>query len=140
MSNSEATPALRLTLVTGVIVALFLALFGRLWFLQVLAGDRYAQLAESNRVQLVVLEAPRGRILGADGQELVKNRPAQTISADKRKLLNGLGEPRDEHAGKVLARLSDLLDMPVDEIVERMNSRKYSPFRPVPIAVDVPAE
>ncbi|MBW3620721.1 MAG: penicillin-binding protein 2 [Actinobacteria bacterium] len=140
MSNNEATSALRLTLVAGVIVALFLALFGRLWFLQVLAGERFAALAESNRVQIVVLEPPRGRILAADGEELVKNRPAQTISAHKRELLNGLGEPRDEQAEKVLARLSQLLSIPVDEIVERMNSRKYSPHRPVPIAVDVPPE
>lgn len=140
MTSNESTPALRLSLVTAIVVVLFLALFGRLWFLQVLAGDRYAQLAESNRLQVVVLGAPRGRILAHDGQELVKNRPAQTISADKKKLLNGLGEPRDETAEKVLDRLSLLLDVPVDEIVDRLNSRRYSPYRPVPIAEDVPPE
>ncbi len=140
MTSNETAPALRLSLVTAIVAVLFLALFGRLWFLQVLAGDRYAQLAESNRLQVVVLGAPRGRILDASGEELVKNRPAQTISADKKKLLNGLGEPRDETAEKVLARLSQLLDTPVDEIVDRLNSRRYSPYRPVPIAEDVPAE
>jgi penicillin-binding protein 2 len=140
MTSNDTTPALRLTLVTAIVAVLFLALFGRLWFLQVLAGDRYLALSESNRVQLVVLEAPRGRILDADGQELVKNRPAQTISADKKKLLNGLGEPRDEQAEQVLERLSSLLDLSVDEILERLNSRRYSPFRPVPIKEDVPAE
>lgn len=141
MTSNETTPALRLSLITAIIVVLFVALFSRLWFLQVLAGQRYADEAEDNRVREVVLEAPRGRILAADGAELVKNRPAQTVSAEPKRLINTVtGEPLDEDAERVLDRLSILLDMEVDEIIARLTSRKYDPLRPVPIKEDVPEE
>jgi cell division protein FtsI/penicillin-binding protein 2 len=42
------------------VIGLFVALFSRLWFLQVLAGDRYVELADTNRLRTVVTEAPRG--------------------------------------------------------------------------------
>ncbi len=139
-SSTDTTPTLRLTMLLGVVVLLLLMLVSRLWFLQVLAGERYAVLADSNRERIVYTEAPRGRILAADGQELVKNRPAQTVSADPRVLLDGSGEPRDEQAAATLEDLSVLLGMPQEDIVERLLSRRYSPFRPVPVKEDVPAE
>lgn len=140
MAQNEPSSALRLTFLSVVVVVLFIALFSRLWFLQVLAGDRYAELAETNRVRIVVTEAPRGNILTADGTELVKNRPALTISAERQRLLDDAGEPRDERAEQVLDRLSSLLELEVAEIVERLSTRRYSPFRPVPIAFDVAPE
>lgn len=132
--------AWRLTFLTVLVIGLFLSLFGRLWFLQVLAGDRYAELAESNRVRTVVTDAPRGRILDRDGQELVGNRPALTISADRQQLLGPDGAPADEQAELVIARLSELLQLPPEEIAERLTSRRYSPFRAIPVAIDVAPE
>ena len=140
MALNEPSSALRLTFLSVVVIVMFIALFSRLWFLQVLAGDRYAELAETNRVRIVVTEAPRGNILTADGEELVKNRPALTISAERQRLLDDSGEPRDDDAERVLDRLSVLLQLDADEIVERLSTRRYSPFRPVPIAFDVAPE
>lgn len=140
MSSTESRPLLRLTLVAAIAMVGFGALIGRLWFLQVLAGDRYASAAEENRVGLLELEAPRGRILAADGSELVKNRPAQTVSAHRSQLLDGLGEPKDETAEAVLSRLEVLLELDRATILERLNSRRTSVFRPVPIAEDVRPE
>jgi penicillin-binding protein 2 len=139
-TNEPTNNALRLTLLTVIVVGLFLALFSRLWFLQILAGDRYSLAAEENRVRTVVTEAPRGRILDAQGAELVGNRPALTISADRQQLLDGNGEPLDEDADRVLRRLSTLLRLDREEIVERLISRRYSTFRPIPIAIDVAPE
>lgn len=140
MAANEANPALRLTMLTAIVAVLFVALFGRLWSLQVLAGDRYEALANTNNVRIVTIEAPRGRILDADGLELVKNRPALTISGDRNVLLNALGEPRSDEADATLDRLAMLLDMPRADIVERLISVKYSPFRARPIAFDVTPE
>ena len=141
MSTPESSnPALRLTVLTVLVAMLLGALLSRLWFLQVLAGDRYAELAQSNEVRTVLTEAPRGRILDRDGEELVKNRVAHTISADRNRLVNAAGEPQDEQAAEVLDRLSDLLELPVDEIITRMTSVRYSPLRPTPIAIDVAPE
>ena len=140
MAISEQSPALRLTFLTVLVMVLFLALFSRLWFLQVLAGDRYVELADTNRLRTVVTEAPRGQILASGGQPLVENRSALTISADRQALLDASGAPRDELAVQVIDRLSTLLRLPEDEILDRLTSRRFSPFRPVPIAVDVAPE
>ncbi|HJW59786.1 MAG TPA: hypothetical protein VJ931_09160, partial [Actinomycetota bacterium] len=50
----------RLTVLSILVAVLFVALSSRLWYLQVLAGERYGDLAEGNRVRQVVVEAPRG--------------------------------------------------------------------------------
>lgn len=139
-SNGDTTPALRLTLLSAVVVVLFVALFSRLWFLQVLAGDRYVDLAESNAERFLVLEAPRGRILSAGGAELVHNRPAQTVSGDPRRLVNGAGAPADDAAAEVIRDVATVLGMSPEEVVEQLSSRRYSPFRPVPIREDVPPD
>lgn len=139
-NTSEQAPLLRLTFLSVMVIALFLALISRLWFLQVLAGDRYVELADSNRLRTVVTEAPRGAILASEGEDLVKNRSALTISADRQVLLDLDGQPRDDEATRVVSRLSELLVIGEDEILERMTSRRYSPFRPVPIAFDVAPE
>lgn len=138
--TSASSTALRLTLLMFVVVALVASLFVRLWFLQVLAGDRYAELAEQNSNKWVMTEAPRGRILDRHGEELVKNRPALTVSADRSKLLTSVGEPRSEEAEAVLDRLTVLLDMPRAEIIDRLMSRRYSPLRAIPIKEDVAPE
>ncbi len=142
MAQQEAASSttLRLTLLILVVVGLLGALFSRLWFLQVLAGERYSELADRNRIRLVLTEAPRGRILDRHGVELVINRPALTVSAYPHRLLDSHGRPKGPEEAAVLDRLARVLRTPRAEIVERMTSRRYSPFRAVPIKDDVPAE
>ena len=55
-------------------------LVGRVWSMQFLSGDEYAQQAESNRTRTVTSVAPRGRILDRNGAELVTNRPSLTVT------------------------------------------------------------
>ncbi|MEX2329122.1 MAG: penicillin-binding protein 2 [Nitriliruptoraceae bacterium] len=140
MSTSETSSVLRLTFLSVVVIALFLALLSRLWFLQVLAGDRYVELADTNRLRQVVTEAPRGDILASGGEQLVRNRPALAVSADRQALVDEDGDPLDAEAERVISRLALLLDLSEDSVLERLTSRRYSPFRPVPIAVDVTPE
>jgi len=141
LSSSDAPDAtLRLTLLGSVALLFLVALLGRLWFLQILAGDRFIELAQSNADRAVYLEAPRGRILAAGGEPLVANRPASAVVIDRQELLDGNGQPRDERAEVVLSDLGQLLGMPVDEILEKLSSRRYSPFSPVPVMEDVPPE
>ena len=133
----ERTTVLRLAFLGGLAALLLAALLARLWFLQVLAGDRFAALADSTRLRTVVSAAPRGHILAADGRELVRNRPALALVADRQRLVDDAGRPRDEESTRVVARLSLLLGIEGDELLDRINDRRYSPFRPVPVAVDV---
>ncbi len=140
MASSEASPLLRLTFLSVLIIALFIALFARLWFLQVLTGDRYVELADTNRLQTVVVDAPRGDILTDQGEALVQNRPALTVSADRQALLDNEGRPLNEEAEVAIGRLAQLLELEHDEVMDRLTSQRYSPFRPVPIAFDVAPE
>jgi penicillin-binding protein 2 len=54
--------------------ALLVAIGARLYSLQVVEAERYALLAEDNRVNLRLIVPPRGRILDRFGVEIVRNR------------------------------------------------------------------
>jgi penicillin-binding protein 2 len=138
--RDDTSALLRLTFLTVLAAALFLALLARLWFLQVLIGDRFVELADSNRLRTVVTAAARGHVLARDGEELVRNRPALALTADRQLLLDGAGRPRDDEAGVVVGRVADLLLLDEDEVLRRMADPRSSPFRPVVIAVDVAPE
>lgn len=57
----------------------FFGLIARLCQLQVLEGEHYARRAERNFIDVVDVEAPRGRIFDAKGRALATNRPAYTL-------------------------------------------------------------
>ncbi|MBM9535969.1 penicillin-binding protein 2 [Desulfobulbus alkaliphilus] len=52
----------------------------RLWFLQIQEGERYSQLADSNRVRALEIVAPRGNIYDRRGREIVTNRPSFNVT------------------------------------------------------------
>ena len=133
----ERSTVLRLAFMAALSVLLLGALLARLWFLQVLAGDRFAELADSNRLRTVVSQAPRGHILASDGRELVVNRPALALSADRQALVDAAGRPRDAQAARTVRRLATLLELDEETLLRRIADVRYSPFRPVPVAIDV---
>ncbi|MDG2033031.1 MAG: penicillin-binding protein 2, partial [Rhodospirillales bacterium] len=49
-------------------------LIGRMYYLQVIEGDRYKTLADENRISLKLLAPPRGRIVDRFGRPLAVNR------------------------------------------------------------------
>ncbi len=122
----------RLTSRYAVMAAIVLTLLGvlalRLWSVQVISGEAYADQANRNRVRQVSTPAPRGRILDRKGRELVTNRTALAVVAAGR-------VAEDE---ELLGRLSALLDVSVIELKEKLRSRKEAALAPRVIAVDVP--
>ena len=60
----------------GVALALFAIIFFRLWYLQVLSGDKFLAQATVNRVRELRIQAPRGKIVDRSGKVLVRNRRA----------------------------------------------------------------
>jgi penicillin-binding protein 2 len=55
-------------------IALFSALVGRMYYLQVVESDRYAMLADENRINLRLLPPMRGNIVDRHGVPLAVNR------------------------------------------------------------------
>jgi penicillin-binding protein 2 len=122
---------LRLSVLGVVIVSLFAVMFARLWYLQVLAAPEFEVAASQNRVRVVTTPAPRGRILDRHGRVLVDNRYANVVTITRDEI---------ENRDAVLGRLSALLRIPVAELRARMANPRYSPYKPVPVAEDVPKE
>src|SRR5437773_5597267 len=124
------SPRLRLGVVGIVVVSLFAALLARLWYLQVLAGPTYRVQADVNRVRTIYTEAPRGRILDRQGRVVVDNKVSDAVVVSREEL----GKHRDE----VLPKLSTLVGIPIADLEKRVDDKRYSPFKPVPVAEDVP--
>jgi penicillin-binding protein 2 len=80
-----------------------LVLLLRLWYLQILEGDRYFTLSTNNRLRLRVVEAPRGFILDRYGEVLVENRPTFDLYATPEDVKN----PQE-----VAATLAGILKVP----------------------------
>lgn len=123
------TSRIRIIVVGVIVISLFSALFARLWYLQVIEGKNYEIAAEGNRVRTVPREAPRGRILDRRGRILVDNRTANVVAVSR----SLVGEERE----RVVAELSNLLRLSVDEIDERLQDFRFADFRPIPVATEV---
>src|SRR5262245_30792946 len=66
--------ALRISILTGIAIAIFSVLFLRLWYVQILSGDKYRAEANDNRIREIRVQAPRGDILDRNGKVMVENR------------------------------------------------------------------
>ncbi|MDP9387099.1 MAG: penicillin-binding protein 2 [Actinomycetota bacterium] len=129
MSTDSAR--LRLSIVGIIVVSLFSALFARLWYLQVMDSDTFQALATQNQVRTVYEPAPRGRILDRQGRPLVENRGYHAITV---KRLDVKDRP------EVVTRLAALLNVSSTELARRIDDPRYSLYKPVPVALDVPEE
>ena len=81
--------ALRVAILGGVAFALFAIVFFRLWYLQVLSGDKFLAQATVNRVREVSIQAPRGRIVDRNGKVIVAKPPLGRRRARPRQAARG---------------------------------------------------
>lgn len=63
----------RLPFLAAFVIVFTVVLFVRLWFLQVVKGDYYYDLAENNRIRPVKIGPPRGIIYDRKGRPFVEN-------------------------------------------------------------------
>ena len=103
--------SLRVAVVGGLGVALFVVLFFRLWNLQVLSGDEYLAEAQNNRTREFKQIAPRGDILDRNGEVLVDNRTSLALQLNTSKLPEDPAEERAE-----LVRLGELSHMSLRKV------------------------
>nr|MDQ6910498.1 penicillin-binding protein 2 [Actinomycetota bacterium] len=114
-----------------VVISLFAALLARLWYLQVLAAPELRVEAQRNSVRLVETEGMRGRILDRKGRVLVGNRVSNAVVVSRQ---SAAKKP------EILGRLAPVLGIPEAELVKRVQDSRFSPFKPIPVAEDVPKE
>jgi len=116
----------RLQFLSALIVLIIAVLIGRAGYLQVYDGEFYARLAEGNRIRIIPAEAARGTFYDRNGELLVTNRPGFAVS------LLPLTEPISP---EVIARVSKLINVPVDEIQRKIDA--HVGFDPIRIKTDV---
>src|SRR3954468_22542507 len=78
--------ALRVSIITGLAVAIFAVLFLRLWYVQILSGDKYRTQANDNRIREIRVQAPRGDILDRNGKVMVANRTELAVEGSPQDL------------------------------------------------------
>jgi penicillin-binding protein 2 len=130
-----------LVLIQLLVVLLFAVLGVRLWYLQVPMSDHYRELAVSNHHQRLIVPATRGQILDASGRALVSNRTELVVSADYHEI-----QGMEDGGEAVLSRLAGVLDVPLEDLRQRMRlcgpevqrpCWPGSPYQPVTLADDV---
>src|SRR5215468_11328603 len=103
--------ALRISILTGIAVAIFAVLFLRLWYVQILSGDKYRTEANDNRIREIRVQAPRGDILDRNGKVLVENRTELAVQVSPEDL-----PPPGPELSRELHRLGDVTGMTTKQI------------------------
>lgn len=105
---------LRLFVVQVLFVSMFVALLGRLFYLQIAAGEKYQLAAEDNQSRDILSPSIRGMILDVHGKPLANNSTALVVSIDHSAL------NRQKDLGKAtLRRLSTLINVSESELWSR---------------------
>ena len=110
----------KIVIISYIIAVVFIFLALRLWQLQILQGNEYRRLSEANMLRIVTIPAPRGIIFDRNGIPLVKNFPYFFASIIP-----------DEFDKSKIHILSKVLNIPEEDILEKLNKPELSPFIPV---------
>jgi penicillin-binding protein 2 len=121
--------ALRVAILGVLVLAVFAALFLRLWSLQVLSSQHYLSEALDNQLRVVRQAAPRGPILDRNGHVLVRSVPSQAATLSLASLPKGDGRDTE------LRKLSMVLHVPMTEIAAKIREHRGDQLTPVTIAV-----
>jgi penicillin-binding protein 2 len=115
--------AFRVAILGGVALVAFAVIFFRLWYLQVLSGDKYVAEAQNNQLRKITVQGPRGEIVDREGRVLVRNRVGLAVKITP----DAFPEDRGERA-ELYRRLARVLDMRPRRIERRVEEQ----FRELP--------
>jgi penicillin-binding protein 2 len=134
----------RLVVLQVLVLSLMVTLFGRLVYLQVVAGEEFQRAAADNRIREVVTPAVRGLILDSQGRVLSQNRTTLVVSVDRQQLADLPDEGK-----AVIDRLAKALKTSPTRIAGALTlcgapgaakpptCWNGSPYQPIPVAKDV---
>src|SRR5918999_2316820 len=128
--------AMRVAIVGGIALAAFAIIFFRIWYLQVLSGDKYVAEAQNNQLREIKVQAPRGEIVDREGRVLVRNRVGYAVRVTPDRM------PEDEGERRALyRRLAKLLRMR-RRVVRRRVEAQFDelPFSTATVKQDVQRE
>jgi len=94
-----------------------MALLLRLYFLQVISGEIFAEMVSESISRRTSIAAPRGNIYDRNGKLIVKSTPVAAVVAQPHKLMQDDG---------AIELLSDYLDIPAADIREKLKNANIS--------------
>lgn len=116
----------RVRIMTVVVTGLLVAIGTAFWFVQLVQGDYYRELAENNRLRNLPIKAPRGLIFDRNGKLLVENVPSYNLMLDRSRTTN---------LESSVAFAAGILGRPVPELKALLQSYRSLPeFKPVLLA------
>lgn len=137
----------RLWVLRILVFSLFISVLGRLFAVQVVTGNQYADEAANTRLRQIVMPATRGLILDQAGRVLVGNQSTLVVSIDAATL----AQMADDGDG-VLERLAPLLDTTASHLRDKITvcgtpGAKRPPlcwngslYQPIPVAKGLPMD
>jgi penicillin-binding protein 2 len=128
--DEPSRPNLRLRVVGTLFLVLFLVLGLRLWTLQIIDGKSYAAAVTRNQVRVVSVPAPRGQVVDRNDTVLVSNTPEQEVLLSA---VTATAEP------SIIGKVAALIGQTPAQVKAMVNNKQYSPYVPVPVAVNVSA-
>ncbi len=119
----------RVRILAWIALGLFVLIFGRLYWLQVVRHERFQTLSENNRLRIRAIRAPRGVIMDRRGRPLAETQPAFDL----------LCYPVDVRDPQVeVGLLSEMVSFDADEVLDKILSGKEdNPYSGVTVAMDL---
>src|SRR6267143_3818595 len=117
--------------VVQIFIVLLLAVLGvRLYYLQLVRGQHYAEIAQNQRVRLLPITAPRGVIFDRNGRMLVDSRPIYEVILSRQDL-------KGRELSSLVQPLADGLGVDADILRDRFDQVRLLPaFESIPIKQD----
>ncbi len=118
----------RVVSVVCIVIAAFAVLGLRLFYLQVLEGEKYRSSSDNQKIRKHSIEPQRGVIFDRNGLPLVNNRPSFNLSItlkDAKPVKN------------TIKKLSDYLNLAYDNIINIIESNKDLAYNPIILKKDI---
>ncbi len=110
----------RLQIIYYLTIVIFFVLIGRLWFLQVMSSEVFANRAEANRIRVLPIPARRGTIFDRKGEVLVTSKSSYNIVLS-----------REDVKRSEIAAMTDLLasNLGIDRkwLTNRFDAARFEP-------------
>ncbi len=112
--------------------AVFVVLAFSFWFLQVVEGKKYSELAENNHQRTLSLRAARGLLYDRNMKVLVDSRPSLLVS---------LARERTKELNQTIELLADVAGLDPEQLRETVERHRNEPrYRAIPIIEDASVE
>lgn len=121
---------IRFRIILYLLVMILIVLILRLYFLQIMSGELYAELASKNITREKTVAAPRGNIYDRNGKLIVKSVPVTAVAVEPHIVLKN---------EDVMKALSDCLDMSYKDIKEKLEKSDVSYIDRVILKEDIDA-